>query len=631
MKRLTIFCHYDRDNIIDDYVIYWLKYMSKLSDIIFISDNNLPEIESQKVNNLVIKSIIGRHGGTGAVSVKIGYKYAYDNNLIENYDWLFIINDSIYGPFFDIEPFILKQEKKENIAYGFTLSGYNTTNFHIQSTFIAIPKSIFTSKEFVDFFDSIKDIYNKDIEVEKYEYGISKLILNMGYKLEGFFDDENNIEIYDRYEPVRPAFVEMVKKGYPFVRRAIFTKNYYFIENLNDYLELEHIIPKECFDNMIKHIDRVINKDDLNININYPWIRQYLTEKESKITNYYINNYNNHIDIFGKKTFIEKLNWIKIYYNDPLMIKCSDKYEVREYIKEKIGEQYLIPLFGVYNNYAEIVSNLNIKDFQDSIIMMGTINENYYLIDDFQKYTNDKIRQNAFSFIDFSNNQFLRNLEWCYKYIKARVLVYKNIYTNNFKYKVLCFNSEPKVIKVTYFENNNYFANFYDLEWNLLNVKQEFEQYSNINKPKFLDKMIELSKILSKDFPYFVAIDFIETDDKLYFKKYDFYSNEITYPLSDDSFNIEWGNNIKLPNILNEYLVLDKNTISKTMSLFDRYANIEYTNTRKKQNTNFYIRFLTIFNINLFALEKSDKFIVIYILGLKISIKSNKKIDKVYL
>ena len=112
MKRLSIFVHHDKYNIIDDYVVYWLKTMNKLSDIIFISNNDLPEIEINKIKNFTIKNIIGNHGGVANVSLKKGYFYAYDNNLLERYDWLFIISDSIYGPFFDIEPFIRKEEEK---------------------------------------------------------------------------------------------------------------------------------------------------------------------------------------------------------------------------------------------------------------------------------------------------------------------------------------------------------------------------------------------------------------------------------------------------------------------------------------------------------------------------------------
>ena len=665
MRRLTIFCHYDKDNIIDDYVVYWIKYMNKLSDIIFISDNDLEDIELEKINYLVIKSIAFRHKGMGATSVKIAYEYAYNNNLLINYDWLFIVNDSIYGPFFDIEPFILRQEKRKKIAYGFTKALLDTENEHIQSTFIAIPKDVFLSNDFLSFISSIKEIKNKNIERETYEYGMSKIIRKIGYKLEGFFDDkEYHGDIYIKYEPVRPAFIDMIKEGYPFVRRTIFTKNYYYIENLNDYLELENIISKECFDNMIKHMNRVINKDELNISINYPWIRQYLREKEEIIQNYYLVNFNYNIELFEKKTFIEKINWIKIYYNDPLMLKCIDKYLVREYIEEKIGYKYLLPIINIYNNYAEIISNFNIYEYNESFIIASTINEDYYIINDKSEYNNEKIHQLSLDLININNNQYLKDLQWCYKYIKPRILIYKyieKIYKSNKRYKVLCFNSEPKVIKVTVEDNHKKFSNFYDLNWTLLDLKQKYEIYNEkLEKPLHFNEMLGISKKLSQEFPYFVAIDFIDTDEQLYFEKYDFYSNDLLYPLSNEFYNIEWGNMIANPNIVNEYFIMDKDVISRTFSLFEKdyfykketlnnYLNIvdslnnELNNCRNimsylkssiiiknnknedlKLNINWF-SLLSIFGIQLFSISNNSNYLRLTVLGIKLTFKVNEE------
>lgn len=655
MKRLTIFCHHDKDNIIDDYVVYWIKYMSKLSDIIFVSNNNLENTELEKINDLVIKSIAFSNNGIGVKSILIGYEWAYNNNILSNYDWLFIILDSIFGPFFDIEPFILKQEQKKKIAYGFTKALVNKKNEHIQSTFTAIPNAIFTSKEFALFFESIKDIKGKkNVEVFKYEFAISKLIRDMGYKLEGFFDDID--PTYKKYEPMKPSFIEMVKKGYPFIRRTIFTKNYYFIENLNDYLELKNIIPKECFDNMVKHMSRIINKDELNISINYPWIREYLIEKEKIISNYYKNNLNYDIEFFEKKTFIEKINWIKIYYNDQLMLQCCDKYLVREYIEKNIGNKYLIPVLDIYNNHAEVLYNFDVNDYNENFVMASTINDNFYLVDDYKKHEHEKIYKIATDLIDFKNNQYLKDLQWCYKYVKPRLLIYKyikEIHESNKIYKVLCFNSEPKIIKVIIKNDSEIFANFYDLNWNLLDLKQNYDIYNvDIEKPVHFQEMLEVSKKLSLNFRYFVAIDFIDTDAQLYFKEYDFYSNDITYPLSNELYDIEWGNMIKNLNILNEYFVIDKDTISRTLAFFEKDLfniknilnkslditnslnsklnncnnRINYINNKNEElklNLNWF-NILSIFGIELFSISNNSNYLRLTILGIKLTFRVNE-------
>nr|WP_275041396.1 ATP-grasp fold amidoligase family protein [Brachyspira hyodysenteriae] len=572
---------------------------------------------------------MGKNGGIGLKSLQLGYKYAYDN-ILKKYDWLFIITDSIYGPFYDIQPYIEKKEKKEKIAYGFTLALQNTELEHIQSTFAAIPKECFMSDNFYNLMMSLEKLKNKHDEVINGEFKISKIIRDMGYKLEGFFDDiDPTLEIYNKYEPVRPAFVEMIKKGYPFVRRTIFTKNYYFIENLNDYLELENIIPKKCFDNMKKNIDRVVNKDDLYINIYYPWIRKYLTEKEIIIRNIYKNKYNYFIELFENKTFIEKLNWLKIYNNNPLITICTDKYSVRNYITEKIGKKYLIPIKAIYNNYAEIVSNLDLRDFDTDLLMTSTINEIQIFIGKNEK-NNDRIKNIALNITNTENNQYFQNLEWGYKYIKPRILFYEyinEIHNNPIKYKVFCFNSEPKIIKVTIFNNDQYFSNFYNLDYELLSIKQQYENYKdNINKPKYLEEMLNLSKKLSIDFDSFVAIEFIESERQLYFNKFDFYSEDIAYPFSNTDYDIKLGNMIKLPSIINEYFTVDKDTISRTLSLFENLIikenNFNRTNCTIEDN-NKKINLITLFNLDIFSICKTKKYIIINIFGIKLTLKIN--------
>ena len=83
MKRLCIFAHYDKDNIIDDYVIYYLNSLKEVcDDIIFVSDNNLQEEERNKLNGIVSKIIAKSHGEYDFGSYKRGFLYldSYDDS-----------------------------------------------------------------------------------------------------------------------------------------------------------------------------------------------------------------------------------------------------------------------------------------------------------------------------------------------------------------------------------------------------------------------------------------------------------------------------------------------------------------------------------------------------------------------
>ena len=626
MKRLSIFVHHDKYDMIDDYVVYWLKTMNKLSDIIFVSNNDLPEIEINKIKNYTIKNIVGNHGGTGAVSIAKGFMYAFDNNLLAIYDYLFLIVDSFYGPFFDIEPFIKSKESKNNIAYGFMIVLPNSEDVRIQAPLTAIPKAIFLSNEFLIWMVKNYNCRTKDEQILQ-EIALSEIIKNKGFKCEGFFDDiDPTLEIYNRYEPVKSTFMEMIKKGYPFVIRNLFTKNYFYIENINEYFELKNIISKECFDNMQKNIDRVIDKEDLKINIYYPHIRKYLDYKKQIIEKRYLDK-GLRLELFEVETFIEKLNWLKLYYNTELIIKCMDKYSVRDYIANKIGDKYLMPLLEVYNNFADIPFNLELNKFDSEIIFYSTINEKYILFDKQKQQDYNAIKHKLIDLINPSNNKYFENFEWGYKYIKPRILAYKyyeNIHNNKLKYKVLCFNGEPKIIKVIYFEGGVYYSNFYDLEWKLIDLKQSQANIEKvIDKPRYFLEMLDISKKLSVDFMHFVAIELIETERQVYFSRFDFYSDDITLPLSSESYDFELGKLIKLPTKSCEFFSLEQDTISMAFSSFEPIITEGIKNAglseieKLKLNCNWF---------TLFGISNNNEYLRLTLFGIKFTFKINKDI-----
>ena len=631
LKRLSIFIHHDKYNIIDDYVVYWLKTMSKLSDIIFVSNNDLSEIEIDKIKNFTMKNIVGNHGGVGNVSLKKGFMYASDNNLLKDYNWLFIISDSIYGPFFDIEPFIIKEEQKQNVAYGFLLASMPFNNeLFIQGTFLGIPNNIFTDNKFYNFFNEL-DAIPKDKKAQIYqgEIGLSKLIRDMGCKLEGFFDDiDPTLEIYNKYGFGRPAFVEMVKNSYPFVMRNLFTKNYNYIENISEYFELKNIIPKECFDSMQKNIDRVIDKEDLKINIYYPHIRKYLDYKKQIIEERYLTKHGLRLELFEVETFIEKLNWLKLYYNTKLIITCADKYSVRDYISSKIGDKYLTPLFEVYNNFADILFNLELNKLEGKVIFYSTINEKFILFDKEKGQDCNAIKHKLIDLINPQNNKYFENFEWGYKYIKPRILAYKyneDIHNNKLKYKILCFNNEPKIIKVIYFEDGVYYSNFYDLEWRLIDLKQSAPNIEKIiEKPKHFLEMLDISKKLSVDFPHFVAIELIESENQIYFSKFDFYSDDIILPLSDGNYDFEWGKLIKLPPKSCEFFSLEQDTISMAFASSEPLIieGIKSSDSKLlseieklKLNSNWW---------TLFGISNNSEYLRLTLFGIKFTFRINK-------
>lgn len=219
MKRLTIFSHFDSNNLIEDYVVFYLSELSKLSDIIFVSDcNQISDIELQKIKPYIINSIIENHGEYDFGSYKKGYQFALSNNILNDYEELIFANDSCYAPIFPFGEMFKTMSAKTLDFWGVT-SNFNTyfsKEFHIQSYFIVFTKRVFFSDVFKDFVLNIRKENDKKSLIEKYEVGLSKYLTDFGYK----FDVYSNFS-KKHYASHILYYKNLLKEKVPFVKKSI--------------------------------------------------------------------------------------------------------------------------------------------------------------------------------------------------------------------------------------------------------------------------------------------------------------------------------------------------------------------------------------------------------------------------
>lgn len=230
------------------------------------------------------------------------------------------------------------------------------------------------------------------------------------------------------------------------------------------------------------------------------------------------------LNLKSPQTFNEKLQWLKLYDRNPEYTKMVDKYEVREYIKEKIGEEYLIPLIGVYDKFDDIdfdkLSNqFVIKCNHDSGGLIICKDKNRLDIETARKKINRSLK----------TNYYYSGREWPYKNVKTKILIEKYMEDSNksdlIDYKLFCFNGIPKIVLVCSerFSSSNMCETWFDMNWKLIDMTESGHRVdSTISKPKQLKKMVELSKKLSKNIP-FIRVDWYEIGDKLYFGELTFY------------------------------------------------------------------------------------------------------------
>lgn len=233
MQRLTLFSFYDPKNEIDKYVIHYLTELRKVSDIIFISDGELNDMELRKLFGLTIYNICVRHEEYDFGSYKRGLKKAKEKGILDNYDFLIIANDSCFGPFCELAPIFDKMESKDIDFWGFT---HNTVDRvpHIQSYFVSLNKKVFLSKEFNNLLNNVvKEEIRKNV-VYKYEHGLTRDLSEAGFKFSTFFEEKSGVFLHD------PAknWEEMILKGFPFLKRMLFTRNTYQLKNLQTYKQV---------------------------------------------------------------------------------------------------------------------------------------------------------------------------------------------------------------------------------------------------------------------------------------------------------------------------------------------------------------------------------------------------------
>ena len=206
MKRALIFAHYDKDNIIDDYIIYYLRALKQVAEtVIFVSCNNIENPEC--LTGLVDKIIDEPHNEYDFGSYKRGFLYLQDK--LNDYDELIFANDSCYGPLYPLENIFVKMGNKKCDFWGITKNRFGivkvgdeykfTQRPHLQSYFLVFKKAVYNSIIFRDFISSIKHYDNKNEIILNYEIGLTEILHLNGFSSNSYinsFYEFSNILIY---------------------------------------------------------------------------------------------------------------------------------------------------------------------------------------------------------------------------------------------------------------------------------------------------------------------------------------------------------------------------------------------------------------------------------------------------
>lgn len=267
---------------------------------------------------------------------------------------------------------------------------------------------------------------------------------------------------------------------------------------------------------------------------------------EMYIQLYYFLHFKHFCNLKNPKTYNEKLNWLKLYDRRPEYPMMVDKYEAKEYVRELIGEEYIIPTLGVWEKFEDI----DFDELPNQFVLKCTHDsEGVVIVND--KNTMNKEAARIKLTTALKQNFYYIGREWPYKSIKPRIIAEKymedHVDGELRDYKFFCFDGDPKTMFVASDRSKGDVKfDYFDLEFNHLDIKQKYSNAGMIRKPKTFDRMIELSKILSKGYPH-IRVDFYEVDGKLYFGELTLYHFSGFMPFQPNKWDLIFGDWLKLP------------------------------------------------------------------------------------
>ncbi len=271
--------------------------------------------------------------------------------------------------------------------------------------------------------------------------------------------------------------------------------------------------------------------------------RKYLERKFEAYMGYKPN-------LDAPQTFNEKLQWLKLYDRKPLYTRLVDKYRVREYVKEKIGEQYLIPLLGVWDSPEEIDFDALPERFVLKCNHSSGANALHICKD---KSTLDVEAVKAKLAKGMKRDFFLFGREWPYKNVPRKIIAEQFVEDSTSgelrDYKIMCFGSDAKCSFVCSdrFTKRGLHVTFFDRDWKIMPFERGFpSRRAGFKKPQNYNEMLRLAEILSENIP-FVRVDFYEVDGKVYFGELTFFPGNGMEKFSPEEWDYTLGSWIQLP------------------------------------------------------------------------------------
>ncbi|KRN88441.1 ATP-grasp fold amidoligase family protein [Ligilactobacillus ceti] len=247
--------------------------------------------------------------------------------------------------------------------------------------------------------------------------------------------------------------------------------------------------------------------------------QKYLKKKFKALMGY-------ELDLDNPKTFNEKLQWLKLHDRKKIYTKMADKYAMRDFVAEKLGNGYTIPLLGVWDKPEDI----DFDKLPTEFVLKCNHNSGKGMIicHDKNKLNINKVRDELNE--GLNENYYLKNREWPYKHIPRKIICEQFMRDDSEEncltdYKFYCFNGEPKLMYLSHDNAENPTTDFFDMSFNRLDIRMKDPNSDKIySKPEAFEEMKRIAKILANG-TKFLRVDFYYIDGIVYVGEMTFYHN----------------------------------------------------------------------------------------------------------
>lgn len=255
------------------------------------------------------------------------------------------------------------------------------------------------------------------------------------------------------------------------------------------------------------------------------------------------------LNLKNPQTFNEKLQWLKLYDRKPEYTRMVDKYEAKQYVAERIGEEYVIPTLGVWDKFEDI----DFDSLPDQFVLKCTHDSGGLIIcRDKAKLDKEAAKEKISRCL--RREYYYHGREWPYKNVKPRIIAepyMEDTTTGELRdYKFFAFDGIVRVFYITSGrKDGDRRTDYYDMEFNHLDIKDDDENAEVSPKPpKNFETMKHIAEELSRGIPH-LRVDFYEIDGKVYVGELTFFYLSGLVPFKPDKWNKIFGDWINLNTI----------------------------------------------------------------------------------